>query len=60
MEAHVLRVAHPKADELAREPVAAERRVGGLFAGTGLALFAAMGASPRRTSWPSPRAGSTA
>jgi cytochrome c oxidase subunit 1 len=43
MEAHVLRVAHPKADELAREPVAAERRVGGLFAGTGLALFAAMG-----------------
>jgi cytochrome c oxidase subunit 1 len=37
------RVAHPKADELARDPTTAERRVGWLFAGTGLALVAVMG-----------------
>jgi len=43
VEALAAQVAHPKAAELAPEPTAAERRVGWLFAGTGLALFAAMG-----------------
>jgi len=36
-------VAHPLAHELAPEPTVDERRVAWLFAGTGLALFAAMG-----------------
>ncbi len=43
MEAAAIEVAHPRAAELAPLPTLIERRVGWLFAGTGLLLFALMG-----------------
>ena len=43
MDAAVIQVAHPRAAELTPSPTLIERRVGWLFAGTGLLLFALMG-----------------
>lgn len=43
METATLPVAHPKAAALAPEPTVIERRMGWLFASTGLVLFAVMG-----------------